>query len=112
MKKRTKKGFTLIELIVVITILAVLAVIAIPVVTGWVDKARDAEAAANARTIELAAKAYMTENDENITATNLDDALAAFEISNPISDSSADYSVASNGAVTIDDDGNGNISFN
>lgn len=100
--KKTKKGFTLIELIVVITILAVLAIIAIPVVTGWVDKAHDSANAANKRTIELAAKAYMTEHDDRSLDTNdLNDALSAFEIANPIAGSKAAFRVSSNGAVTV-----------
>jgi prepilin-type N-terminal cleavage/methylation domain-containing protein len=41
LKKKGKKGFTLIEVIVVIVILAILAAIAVPALTGYIDKARD-----------------------------------------------------------------------
>ena len=45
----TKKGFTLIELIVVIAILAILAAILIPAVTNYIDEANEAAATSNAR---------------------------------------------------------------
>ena len=50
-KKLSKKGFTLIELVVVIAILAVLAAILVPSIMGYVDEATRAKDAANARTI-------------------------------------------------------------
>ena len=80
MKKRTKKGFTLIELIVVIAILAILAVIAVPVVTGWVTKANTSAAAANARTLELALRASITSDGaiSTIDAAYVDKALTDF----------------------------------
>lgn len=45
----TKKGFTLIELIVVIAILAILAAILIPSLTNYLDEAKQAKNSANAR---------------------------------------------------------------
>lgn len=45
----TKKGFTLIELIVVIAILAILAAILIPSLTNYLAKATQAKDQANAR---------------------------------------------------------------
>lgn len=41
-KKKAKKGFTLVELIVVLVILAILAALLIPALTGYIDKARRA----------------------------------------------------------------------
>lgn len=47
----TKKGFTLIELIVVIAILAILAAILIPSLTNYLAKAEQAKNLANARSV-------------------------------------------------------------
>lgn len=47
----TKKGFTLIELIVVIAILAILAAILIPSLTSYLEAASDAKNEANARSL-------------------------------------------------------------
>lgn len=54
--KNSKKGFTLVELVVVIAILAILAAIAIPVVNSIINTASKNGALSNAETIELAIK--------------------------------------------------------
>lgn len=55
-KKNSKKGFTLVELVVVIAILAILAAIAIPVVASTITSSQRSSAKSNAQTIELAIK--------------------------------------------------------
>lgn len=115
MNKRTKKGFTLIELIVVIAVLALLAVVAVPMVSSWVSDAEEAEAAANARTIELAMRAHMAETgDTAIDSASMGAALEKYGLSDgtpyKITNSSADYEVQTDGSV-ITSDGDGDISF-
>lgn len=64
-KKKNKKAFTLIELIVVIAIIGVLVAILVPTMTGFVDQAKQATADANARTIFSIAQAQATFGDVN-----------------------------------------------
>ena len=54
--QNSKKGFTLVELVVVIAILAILAAIAIPVVNSIINTASKNGALSNAQSIELAVK--------------------------------------------------------
>lgn len=54
----TKKGFTLIELIVVIAILAILAAILIPSITNYISKAEVARDQANVRSYYTALALY------------------------------------------------------
>ena len=51
--KNSKKGFTLVELVIVIAILAILAAIAIPVVNSIINTASRNGALSDAQTIEL-----------------------------------------------------------
>ncbi len=56
LKKQSKRGFTLIELVVVVAILAIIAAIAIPVFSNIFESTKKNTAIANARTIEYAIK--------------------------------------------------------
>lgn len=58
LRKNSRKGFTLIELIVVIAILAILAAILIPVVSGFIEDANIAADTANAKNIYNCAAIY------------------------------------------------------
>lgn len=48
-KKNSKRGFTLVELIVVLVILAILAALLIPALTGYIDKARKNQVVASSK---------------------------------------------------------------
>ena len=68
---KSKKGFTLVEIIVVLVILAILAAIAIPTYLGYVSKAKDQQIKTEARTVYVAAQAYASEQSAN-NATDAD----------------------------------------
>ena len=62
-KKRNKKGFTLVELVVVIAILGILATLAIPKLVGTMDTAQDKVDKATLKTIASAYNIYLAEGD-------------------------------------------------
>ncbi|MGL5870718.1 MAG: prepilin-type N-terminal cleavage/methylation domain-containing protein [Clostridium chrysemydis] len=66
LKKRKKKGFTLIELIAVVAILAILAAVAVPRVIEYVNKSKRVAVQTTASTIYNAAEAAY--NDGNLYA--------------------------------------------
>jgi prepilin-type N-terminal cleavage/methylation domain-containing protein len=62
LKKKGKKGFTLIEVIVVIVIIAILAAIAVPALTGYIDKAKNKELEAAGHNIMVALQSIGTDS--------------------------------------------------
>ncbi|MEF9852935.1 MAG: prepilin-type N-terminal cleavage/methylation domain-containing protein [Hydrogenoanaerobacterium sp.] len=70
---KTKKGFTLVEVIVVLVILAILAAISIPALTGYIDEAKKKQIVAETRTVLVAMQAVAS--DEYKDGTDDADAL-------------------------------------
>jgi type IV pilus assembly protein PilA len=63
----SRKGFTLIELMVVIFIVGILAAVAIPIMRGRIDAAKWSEGKAAAGSIRTAARAYCAERGPTFT---------------------------------------------
>lgn len=61
LKRKSLKGFTLVEIIVVLVILAVLAVAMIPALTGYIDKAKEKTVLMETRSVMLALQTLSTE---------------------------------------------------
>ena len=67
--RKSKKGFTLIEMLVVIAIIAILVAVIIPTISNATVKAKAATDAANLRSMMGLANTLLMDNDENEAAT-------------------------------------------
>ena len=68
---KSKKGFTLIELMVVVLIVAILAAVAIPILRGRIDSAKWSEGKATMGSIATAIRAWCAEQDPQATFADL-----------------------------------------
>ena len=103
---KSRKGFTLVELMVVVVIVALLAALLIPMLTARIEAARWSEGKAAAGTIATALRAYVIERAElepslDVTAIQIEDFM------NPADLTGKYFQYASNGV----DYGLGDITY-
>lgn len=114
--KKSKKGFTLVEIIVVLVIIAILAAIAIPAMTGWVDKANEKTVIAEARTVLMATQTIASEvygEAGSIVAADVDTADVE-KLAGVAADTVSGIAVTDKGQVTgvVYDDGTYKATYN
>jgi prepilin-type N-terminal cleavage/methylation domain-containing protein len=86
----SRKGFTLIELMVVIFIVGILAAVAIPIMRGRIDAAKWSEGRAGAGSIRTAARALIAEKGNSFDFTTINGALNVAATYNGLGFSSTD----------------------
>ncbi len=94
----TKRGFTLLEMLIVVIIIGVLASIALPQYIKTLEKARAAEAVTNIGSIRVSIDRYYYENDFDLTGATLPASGACtLDIGNPNDVTNKLYSYAISG---------------
>lgn len=97
---RSKKGFTLIELMVVVLIVGILAAVAIPILRGRIDAAKWSEGKAMMGSIATAIRAYAAEKSSSGTNPTGIIGTGATELGFAIGDLTGTYFVDSDFVLT------------
>ncbi len=99
--RKSRKGFTLVELMVVVAIIGVLSAIAVPVYNDMTEKAGEAACEANRRIIDSAVMMWQLDQDPisaGVPAGGLADLSAYFQ-STPVCPLGGDYTLAATGTT-------------
>lgn len=101
-QSRSKKGFTLAELLIVVAIIGVLVAISIPIFSSQLEKSRKAVDVDNCRTIRSALSVAMIDGTLRFEGSNMENVAVAIFLYNTPHDHSDGYKYVDGGIYTVD----------
>lgn len=88
---RSRKGFTLTEMIVVLVIIVILIALLVPTLTGYIDKAKDKSVMAEGQRVLTAARTVLAEH----YGKEQDVSISKFRVNDPLKDTDLAKEIAS-----------------